>query len=202
MTIFYAILLAILEVSATGYYCKKHIITRAGDKCSYIWDKNSNKEYFVRRIDFLRINPSIDCDNLKEGTSICVEIDASKSEKKNSFDEYISKKNDTCEKIAKKTNSSINALLNVNNNLKCEKIIPGTYIEYHKDGNYTPDFKNSKEVPVDPKQTTTSVKKITKTTTKKVTKTTKLSNGSNKKIVKVVKVVKTKTTKRQIKSRK
>jgi len=56
----------------------------------------------------------IDCDNLKEGTSICVEIDASKSEKKNSFDEYISKKNDTCEKIAKKTNSSINALLNVN----------------------------------------------------------------------------------------
>jgi len=59
MTLFYAILLAIIEVNAKGYYCTKHIVTRVGDKCSYIWDKNINKDYYLRRIDFLRINPGI-----------------------------------------------------------------------------------------------------------------------------------------------
>jgi thiol:disulfide interchange protein len=191
MTLFYAILLAIIEVNAKGYYCTKHIVTRVGDKCSYIWDKNINKDYYLRRIDFLRINPEINCDNLKPKTKVCVEVDFKKTKKRHPFDEYTTKKGDTCKKIAKNTNSDINTLLNLNNQLNCDDIVEGTYIEYHKDGDYTPDFSNSEEVKIDPKKTT----KTTKTkTTKRTTKTTKKTTKTTKKTTKTTKKSTTKTT--------
>lgn len=58
MTFLYALLLTLIEVSAKSIICKNYIVTREGDTCEYIWDKDSNKEYFLRRKDFFEFNPS------------------------------------------------------------------------------------------------------------------------------------------------
>jgi len=54
----------------------------------------------------------MDCNNLKSGQKVCVEVDTNKTP---DADLYYIKKGDTCEKLADKFGTTIKVLQNINN---------------------------------------------------------------------------------------
>jgi len=54
----------------------------------------------------------MDCDNLRIGQKLCVEVDLDRSE---DFKDYRIKRGDTCKSVAKKLNTTVQILKNINN---------------------------------------------------------------------------------------
>jgi len=146
-TVLFAALVGIAQVSAKGYYCTKHIVIQHGDRCYMIYGYDKHKEYYVRPKDLRILNPTMDCDNLRSGQKVCVDVNIDKSPE---YDDYYIKRGDTCKSIAKKLNTTVQVLKNINNYLQCDKDNLNEQIDvrisYRKDGKYAPNFKNSKRV--------------------------------------------------------
>jgi len=54
----------------------------------------------------------MDCDNLRSGQKVCVDVNIDKSPE---YDDYYIKRGDTCKSIAKKLNTTVQVLKNINN---------------------------------------------------------------------------------------
>ncbi|ORX81961.1 hypothetical protein BCR32DRAFT_292936 [Anaeromyces robustus] len=144
------IILSLVQVNAKGYICSKHFVVKHGDRCRYFYNTRDNESH-IKYKELVHINPNIDCENLSSGTKICVEINFDdKYDSHNfNFESYKIKKGDTWEKVAKYLKSDMNELVNANfgtypNILDIKKLV-GKYIDYRKDGDYKPIFKDSKE---------------------------------------------------------
>ncbi|OUM59533.1 hypothetical protein PIROE2DRAFT_14891 [Piromyces sp. E2] len=148
-TALFVVLLGIVQVSAKGYNCAKHVVIEHGDICYYIAGYNDKKDYYVRMKDLKIYNPTLDCDNLRSGQKLCVE---STEGKQPAYSKYTIRKGDTCKSVAKKLKATVRILQNINNYLDCSRSNLnqqiGVSISYRSDGKYDPNFKNSHKVDI------------------------------------------------------
>jgi len=135
----------IIQVTAGGCKCEQYVVIEHGDRCSYVYGFDENKDFYVRYKDLIIFNPTLDCSNLRTGDKLCVECDIQKSAQT-----YIIKKGDTCESLAKKFKTTVNNLEDLNmNSLSCDDIdyqIGNEMYYYASGGDYTPDFSNAVQV--------------------------------------------------------
>ncbi|ORX85209.1 hypothetical protein BCR32DRAFT_290872 [Anaeromyces robustus] len=150
------VLINIVQINAKGFYCTKYIVLKKGDKCSHITSHDSNKDYYLRYKDLMYINPKLDCDNIRSGTKVCVDVDYMRTDEDHPFDEYVIQKKDTCKSIARKLKTTVKIIENTNLDiLYCDKIkqLEDVEIQYRKDGDYEPIYdKKSQLVTIDGKE--------------------------------------------------
>ncbi|KAL6601040.1 hypothetical protein U3516DRAFT_81280 [Neocallimastix sp. 'constans'] len=146
-------LLALIKVNALGYICKRHIVIKHGDRCRF-YNGAPNPDYRIKFSEIYHLNPNIDCDDLKSGSKICLDIDSESKKGKERFNysEYRIPKDYnpetyTCKTLAKKLKSSVLELEQTNfPSLNCRGFKRNLKIRYRADGKYYPDFTNSTAV--------------------------------------------------------
>ncbi|ORX44395.1 hypothetical protein BCR36DRAFT_359962 [Piromyces finnis] len=143
-------LFGFIQVHSLGYHCKKYIVIKHGDRCKHMTSGFSfDKDYYITRDSLLRINPSMDCDNLRSGNRVCVEASEDYDEIDNDFEETTVIEN-SCAKLAKRLNTTISIIENTNNvKINCKKLseYSNMLVYYRKDGNYDVIYdKKSKKV--------------------------------------------------------
>ncbi|OUM61503.1 hypothetical protein PIROE2DRAFT_12505 [Piromyces sp. E2] len=134
-----------MAVEVTGIQCTAHIVVKPGDNClNYI--HNNNVEMTLESL--LYLNPLLDCNNLQVNDKVCIEgVDLSDDPAEAT---YIVQSQDTCEIIAEKLNLTVRILKNYSfGELDCNQLRVGQRITYRIDGDYTPEFVNSKEIDVE-----------------------------------------------------
>jgi len=176
------------QVYGKGFICLEHYVIGRSDSCDDVLD-GSDDHYNMRLRDLLALNPTIDCDKLSIGQKLCLDIDIDNYYDEKEVGEYIIKKTDTYEGIAKKLGTTQEILYRINfssylymegnNNIKNQV---GNHIFYRKDHYYIPDFSKSKEYILSKHRKSTTTKKTTKkkSTTKTITKTATKATGKAK----------------------
>ncbi|OUM64138.1 hypothetical protein PIROE2DRAFT_60869 [Piromyces sp. E2] len=146
------ILFGFVQVFGLGYHCKKYIVLKNGDRCSHITTgfELSNK-FHITRDKLYRFNPSLDCNNLKSGTKVCVEVNENFDDDDNDFQVDTVEPKDNCASIAKRLKAPIPVIAHTNEmEITCTKKglknIEGMPLLYREDGKYEPIFKNAKQI--------------------------------------------------------